>query len=140
MSPGKLAAQSAHAAVEGLRLNAKSEWGNPWDSSLVNLWYRGGHYMKVVLQADDLLVAERYLNDRGFKTALIVDEGRTEFDGVLTPTAIGLPVLDKDQPHVSETFSAFKLYGTVEQPQRPKHRLRDKLLPHAKPGRARLIR
>lgn len=110
MSPGKLAAQAAHAAIEGLRLNAKSEWGNPWDASIVNRWYQGGHYAKIVLQSDDLLVAERYLNDRGFKTALIVDEGRTEFDGKLTPTAIGLPVLDRDIPHVSETLSAFKLY------------------------------
>lgn len=112
MPAGKLAAQVAHASVEGLRRNAKEEWGNPWDASIVNRWYQGGHYAKIVLEAPDLLVAERYLNDRGFKTALIIDEGRTVFDGGLTPTAIGLPVLDKDEAHVQATFGEFKLYGT----------------------------
>ena len=110
MSPGKLAAQVAHASVEGVRISAKTEGGNPWDSSIVNLWYRGGHYTKIVLQADDLAVAERYIRDRGFKTALIIDEGRTEFNGRLTPTAIGVEILDKDSQHVRDTFGEFELY------------------------------
>lgn len=111
MSPGKLAAQVAHASVEGLRLNARTEWGNPWDASIVNRWYQGGHYAKIVLQADDLTVAKSYLADRGFESVLIIDEGRTEFGGGLTPTVLGCPVVDKDQPHVRETFGAFKLYS-----------------------------
>lgn len=113
MSPGKAAAQAAHAAVEGLRLNAKSPWGNPWDSSIVNRWYRGGHYAKVVLGSNDpsLFVVKHYLADRGFQSALIIDEGRTEFESQHTPTALGLPVLDKDVPHVRDTFSSFKLYS-----------------------------
>lgn len=113
MSPGKLAAQAAHAAIEGLRLNAKEPWGNPFDASIVNRWYQGGHYAKVVLETDDLPVAKEYLTSRGFNVSLIVDEGRTEFGGKLTPTAIGCPVLDKDEPHVRETFSTFKLYGSA---------------------------
>lgn len=112
MSTGKSAAQAAHAAIEGLRLNAKEPWGNPWDDKLVNLWYRGGHYAKVVLETDDLHTAQTYLQDRGFNSVLIIDEGRTEFSRNLTPTALGLPVLDKNAIHVQETFSSFDLYGT----------------------------
>lgn len=115
MSPGKLAAQVAHASVEGVRISAREPNGNPWDASIVNRWYRGGSYAKVVLQADDLAIAERYIRDRGFKTALIIDEGRTEFDGRLTPTAIGVEIVDKDLPHVKATFGEFKLYAAEPQ-------------------------
>lgn len=114
MPAGKLAAQVAHASVEGLRLHAKEPWGNPWDASIVNRWYRGGHYAKVVLESPDLPMVERYLRYRGFKAALIIDEGRTVFDGGLTATALGCEVVDKDEPHVRETFGQFKLYGTAD--------------------------
>lgn len=107
MSPGKLAAQAAHAAVEAWQISDKN-------SQVVNRWYCGGHYMKIVLMADDLRVAERYINDRGFKTALIIDEGRTEFEGGLTPTAIGVEILDKNALHVKQTFGAFKLYSVPD--------------------------
>lgn len=113
MTPGKLAVQVAHASVEGLRRNAKEPWGNPWDASIVNRWYRAGHYAKVVLQTDDIRTAAEYLKARGIESTIIIDEGRTEFTGDLTVTALGCPVLDKDEPHVRETFSAFKLYGTA---------------------------
>lgn len=112
MSPGKLAAQAAHASQQGLRLNAKTEWGNPYDSSIVNRWMLGGHYAKVVLEAQDLVVAKAYLFDRGFPSSTIIDEGRTEVDP-MTLTALGCPVLDKDNPHVRETFSTFRLYNVV---------------------------
>lgn len=116
MSTGKAAAQAAHASIEGLRLNAKETWGNPWDASIVNRWYQGGHYAKIVLQTDGLRNAQEYLRARGIPSALILDEGRTEFSSDLTPTALGLPVLDKDQPHVRETLSAFKLYRDAPEP------------------------
>lgn len=115
MSPGKAAAQAAHASVEGLRLNAKEPWGNPWDTTIVNRWYRGGHYAKVVLGTHDLHTAMEYIENRGVPCTLIADEGRTELEG-LTPTAVGCPVVDKDQPHIRETFAVFKLY-TPEQPK-----------------------
>ena len=111
MSTGKAAAQAAHAAIEGIRLNAKEPWGNPWDSSIVNRWYRGGHHAKVVLETDDVRNAGTYLAARGIDSVLILDEGRTEFSADLTPTALGCPVVDKDDPHIRETFSAFKLYN-----------------------------
>lgn len=121
MSPGKLAAQAAHASVEGVRISAKEPWGNPWDASIVNRWYRAGHYAKVVLQTDNLLVAQSYIDSRGFKSMLIIDEGRTEI-APLTPTAIGVEILDKDLPHVRETFSVFKLYNaSTGKDTRPKN-------------------
>lgn len=122
MPPGKLAAQVAHASVEGVRLSAREPGANPWDASLVNRWYRAGHYAKIVLESDDLAVAERYLNDRGFKTALIIDEGRTVFEGGLTPTAIGCEVVNKDWPHTAETFSIFHLYGATAQAEEEEQR------------------
>jgi PTH2 family peptidyl-tRNA hydrolase len=109
LSPGKLAAQVAHASVEGVRISAKEPWGNPWDETLVNLWYRGGHYAKIVLQADDLLVAQKYIEARGFKTSLIIDEGRTEI-APMTPTALGVQIVDKASQHVRDTFSGFRLF------------------------------
>jgi peptidyl-tRNA hydrolase len=117
MSPGKLAAQVAHASQLGLltHVDPSKNRTNPYDDAAVNRWLRGGHYAKVVLETtDDLATVERYINDRGFKTALIIDEGRTEFGGGLTPTAIGTGVVDKDWPHCRETFGDFKLYGTLE--------------------------
>lgn len=113
MSTGKAAAQAAHASVEGVRRSAKAPGGNPWDSSIVNLWMRGGHYTKIVLEvadADALYVARDYIVERDIKVALIIDEGRTEFDG-LTPTALGSEIVNKDSEHVRAVFSEFKLYS-----------------------------
>lgn len=116
MSPGKLSAQVAHASVQGLLTHVDFDTTrSPYNYSIVNRWQRGGHYAKVVLEAgEDLHTVERYLNDRGFKTALIIDEGLTEFGGGLTPTAIGTGIVDKDSGHVRDTFGGFKLYGTKE--------------------------
>lgn len=116
MSTGKAAAQAAHASVEGVRISAREPNGNPWDASIVNRWYRGGHYTKIVLEVADaeaLRVAKDYIEARGFKTSLIIDEGRTEIEP-MSMTALGVEILDKDQPHVRETFSVFKLYGSQE--------------------------
>lgn len=126
MSPGKLAAQAAHASVEGLRASAKTEWGNPWDSSIVNLWYRAGHYTKIVLEVESeqaLLNAQQYIIARGFKCGLIIDEGRTEVDP-LTLTAIGSEIVDKDWQHARDTFSVFKLYRDEQRAKKRRFRLR----------------
>ena len=103
MSKGKFAAQAAHAAVEAYKLPAHEWTRHYWDEC-------GKHYAKVVLQADDLLLAQKYIEDRGFKTALILDEGRTEFDADLTPAFLGVQIVDKDNAHVAATFSTFKLF------------------------------
>lgn len=103
MSTGKAAAQAAHAAVEAYRVSSRE---------MLAHWYVGLHYKKLVMEALDathLMTIERYLNDRGFKTRLIIDEGMTEIPAH-TATALGVEVVDKDLDHVRATFQEFKLY------------------------------
>lgn len=110
MSTGKAAAQAAHAAVEAYLITP--------DNNTKRVWHKGGHYAKVVLEAkdeQDLRVKQQYIEDRGFATKLIIDEGRTEIDP-FTPTALGVEILDKDHPHVGATFSSFGLYKDAEIP------------------------
>jgi len=111
MSPGKLAAQVAHAAVEAFRIS---------DQKLIDAWYQGGHHTKIVLGVDDELAiinADQYLRARGFKVAEIIDEGRTEIKA-FSRTALGVEIVNKDNPHVEATFSSFKTYKEI--PPRPK--------------------
>ena len=103
MSPGKLAAQVAHAAVEAYRLS---------DQKMIDRWYRGGHHTKIVLGVDDELAminADQYLRARGFQVAEIIDEGRTEIKP-FSRTALGVAIVDKDNPHTAATFESFKTY------------------------------
>lgn len=116
MTAGKRAAQAAHAAVEAYRISCRRVGADLQESSIVNRWYQGGHHTKIVLEASGSLADTReYIESRGFKTHLVIDEGRTEFDNVLTLTAIGVEIVDKDSPHVAQTFSQFKLWK--ERPQ-----------------------
>lgn len=104
MSPGKMAAQAAHAAVEAYQISSPG---------MTDEWYLGGHYCKLVMEADDELhlhTIDRYLKDRGFGTALIIDEGHTEIRAH-SVTALGVEISDRDHPHTKATFSDFKLYG-----------------------------
>lgn len=104
MSTGKAAAQAAQAAACALRLRP--------DANLTNQWFRGGHHMVLVMECrdrDHLVDSERYVNDRGFATAMQVDEGHTEVDPI-TPTCFATEIVDKDWPHASETFGTFRLY------------------------------
>lgn len=108
MSTGKACAQTAQAAACALRLKP--------DANLTNQWFRGGHHMVLVMECRDrehLLDAERYINDRGFQTAMQVDEGHTEVDPI-TPTCFATEIVDKDWGHARETFSSFKLYRDQE--------------------------
>lgn len=103
MSLGKAAAQAGHAAIEGYILS---------DKKLLKDWYSGGHYTKLVMQARDeghLKTIQKYLEDRGFKTSLIIDEGMTEIDAHQA-TALGVEVVDKEDKHTEDTFSTFDLY------------------------------
>jgi peptidyl-tRNA hydrolase len=117
MSTGKTAAQVGHAAVEALRLSQSNPPHLPgdkfwYDTEAVVAWNTGGHYAKYIMECRDtehLLATERYLNDRGFKTALIIDEGHTEIDPI-TPTALGVEIVNKDDRHTAATFESFKLY------------------------------
>ena len=123
MSTGKAAAQASHAAVEAYRLSMSLEPDEHvppmphmnaaalYERNEVRLWYKGGHYTKIVLEAEgDFGHLHKYLYERGFVNALIIDEGRTEIDP-FTPTAIGCAIVDKNNPHVQATFGEFKLYN-----------------------------
>lgn len=124
MSTGKTAAQAAHAAVEAYRISMSRTpegrstiWPHMpakvlYETNEVRRWYRGGHYMKLVMECRDdahILATEQYLKNRGFNTALIYDEGHTEIPAV-TPTALGVEIVDKDNPHVQASFGCFDLY------------------------------
>jgi PTH2 family peptidyl-tRNA hydrolase len=121
MSPGKIAAQAGHAAVEAALLSCPytDHHNSPGTyapregrQELWDAWRLGLHYAKYVMEARDsehLRDIERYLNDRRFRTALIIDEGHTEIDPIV-PTALGVALVDKDDPHTEATFSSFSLY------------------------------
>ena len=102
MSPGKMAAQAAHAAVEAFVIS---------DVDKAKAWRLPEmHYTKLVMEARNekhLDTIQKYLGDRGIKTARIIDEGLTE----LAPhqvTALGVEVVDKEE--IGDTFVSFKLY------------------------------
>lgn len=119
MSTGKTAAQVGHAAVEAYRISKPN---------ITDAWYKGLHYMKLVMECRDtehLLSTERYLNERGFETVLIIDEGHTEIDPI-TPTALGVEIVDKDDEHVAACFESFRLYKDRVAKPKPKwyHKLR----------------
>lgn len=107
MSPGKLAAQVAHAAVEAFQISETELH----QEDLVRAWYDQGH-TKLVMLAEDteqLQWIERYLKERGYHMHLVIDEGRTEIRP-FTPTALGVELVDKDDPKVAEHFGSFKTY------------------------------
>lgn len=103
MSTGKVAAQAAHAAVEAFRIS---------NLEMVGKWYEGKHYTKLVMEARDdqhIQTIAGYLSERGFKSSFIIDEGRNE----IAPhsfTALGVEIVDREDPHTEATFSSFKLY------------------------------
>lgn len=110
MSIGKASAQVGHAAVEAYLLS---------DPKLIKHWREGLHYTKLVMLADDsnqLQTIQKYIEDRGFKTQLIIDEGRTEIKP-FSMTALGVEIVDKDEPHVAATFESFKLYKEKKVPE-----------------------
>lgn len=120
MSAGKIAAQAGHAAVEAYRETTEKAKQETSDSSgfdhrtqrLIDEWYKGGHYAKYVMEARDdahMRNIKDYLEARDFKTVLIIDEGHTEVPP-LSATALGVELVDKDDPHTAATFSSFQLF------------------------------
>lgn len=110
MTIGKAGAQIGHA------VSRAQEASRP---DLVAEWKRSKHETTLIMLAtstEDLLLKERYLNDRGFETELIIDEGRTEVPPH-SATAFGVPIVDKDEPEVLAAFSDFKVYRE-EEPER----------------------
>lgn len=103
MSAGKLSAQVAHGAVRAYEIS---------DKKMIDAWNLGGHYTKLVMLArdnDHIKTIQKYIEDRGFKTSLIIDEGLTEIKPH-QPTALGVEIVDKEIENVEATFSTFELY------------------------------
>ena len=101
MSPGKMAAQVAHAACLAQR-GSKPE--------IVDDWYKFGFYTKLVMEArdaDHINTIERYLKERGIKSFIVIDEGHTEIPKH-TVTALGVEIIDKNE--LGEIFQEFKLF------------------------------
>lgn len=112
MDGGKAIAQGQHAAVEAFRLTGEN-------SNLTRLWYKGNGYKKVVLEGRDeahMHTILTYLRERGFGCVPIIDEGFTDVPAH-SFTAIGVELVDKNEPHAAATFSGFKLYR--DDPIRP---------------------
>lgn len=155
MSPGKIAAQAGHAAVEAALISCpwtEHHYGPGWHTSredrlpLWDAWRQGLHYAKYVMEARDsehLLLIEKYLLERRVSCKLIIDEGHTEV-APISATALGCAIVDKDDPHTAATFSSFKLYRdesaavvleSTDRISRKDHRIVRKL---CQSGRARL--
>jgi len=97
---GKLAAQVAHASLkvffdrmrplysEGLSIAPRDDWDWP----LVKEWIDGS-FTKIVLGCQDepeILALEAKAKEAGLPTALVVDNGLTEFHGVKTVTCLAI--------------------------------------------------
>lgn len=116
MSTGKVSAQVAQATVGTMLVS---------DEDILTKWWEGPgqHHAVYVMQAEDnehIYTIERYLNARGFKTFVMIDEGMTEIRPH-TPTVLGVEVVDKEDENVEASFMAFKLYRDTK-PQTKKKR------------------
>lgn len=101
LSPGKLAAQVAHAACLAQRGS---------DPKLVDAWYKYGFYTKLVMEARDaehIKTIERYLMERNINSWIVIDEGHTEIPKH-SVTALGVEVVDKEE--LGPIFAEFKLF------------------------------
>jgi len=102
MSPGKLAAQASHAAVEAY-ISSKPDLQKSWRLP-------EKHYTKLIMEARDAIHLETiktYLKERGINSELIIDEGYTE----ILPhqmTALGVEIIDKNE--LGKVFASFKLF------------------------------
>lgn len=119
MSTGKAAAQASHAAVLVVEdyYQPKAGDGGPRlavtaKETLYREWMDSGHYTKLVLEIEDSVqmhTVQEYLKARGYKTYLVIDEGRTE-NTAFKPTAMAVEIVDKDELRTAGVFGEFKLY------------------------------
>jgi peptidyl-tRNA hydrolase len=132
MSTGKAAAQAAHAGclviedfyrpsvgdgVPKLAVKPKEE--------LYREWMDSGHYTKLTMEVEDSVMMhsiQQYLETRGYKTYLVIDEGRTE-NTAFKPTAMAVEIVDKDDPRTAGVFGEFKLYRDEKSKSKKKSRM-----------------
>lgn len=118
MSPGKLAAQVSHAAVEAYRLTTLNASQDDQKLPILDHWHKRG-YTKLVMEARDtehLISIHTALVQKGYNTSLIIDEGRTEI-APQTPTALGVEVVDRDDEQVQFDFSDFRTLKVQTDPE-----------------------
>lgn len=113
MSAGKIGAQAAHAEMLALNdYHSIFTESGPSAKALFREWVDSGHYTKLVMEARDsehLKNIQTYLEARGHKTYLVIDEGRTEIEP-FSPTALGVHLVDKDDPRTQQHFGNFRVY------------------------------
>ena len=136
MSSGKCAAQAAHAETVAMStlaaLNNRVAELDPikrtWleqQGLLYEKWFGDGHYAKYVMRASDstqMHTIERYLNDRGFQTYMVIDEGHTE-GTYFVPTALAVELVDKEDERTASIFGEFRKYKDKPPKSKPKKRL-----------------
>lgn len=100
MSPGKLAAQAAHAMAKAMTLHNMNDW---WTSP---------HRTVLIMQARDEIHLRNigiYLKERDVNVYPIIDEGVNEIDPHVV-TAIATDVVDKDLETTQDIFGSFSTY------------------------------
>ena len=118
MNKGKLAAQAAHASMAAL-LKARKSYENGYEHDLtiefedypiVQEWLSGA-FAKVVLAVtseDELKAVAAIADEYGLLYSYIVDNGTTVFNGVPTPTCVGIGPARSEV--LDELFGSLKLY------------------------------
>ncbi len=108
MSPGKIAAQASHAAVEAYKLSS---------DYMIDGWERTGT-TKLVMSgrdAEHLRTIHDYLTRQNFLCHLVIDEGRTEIPSH-SITALGVEIVEREDEKVKFAFSDFQ---TMKAPAAP---------------------
>jgi PTH2 family peptidyl-tRNA hydrolase len=118
MPAGKAASQAAHASIAWIskRLSFQPDeklltWSVPAIYSAPEIDWLSGSFTKIVLQAalEDLLHIYYEAKENELEAHLIVDEGRTVFDGIPTPTAVAIGPDRSDK--IDPITGALKLYA-----------------------------
>ncbi len=112
MSPGKMVAQGAHAAVSWLTEVVQTNAPYPVDFSEAEIEWLEGHFTKITVwvdSEDELLNIYDAAGRAGIESHLIVDDGTTEFNGQLTKTCCAIgpdwnDVIDKITRHLSTKY------------------------------------
>lgn len=103
MSTGKIASQSAHAAVAAMMISTKSriaEYESANERAVIVLQARDENHISNIAE---------YLSKWSIRTAKIIDEGITEVDPQ-SVTALAVEIVDKKSDDVINAFKSFKTY------------------------------
>lgn len=114
MNKGKLAAQASHASLGSVLRMAHKDGGNYLldceHNPVLDAWLNGS-FAKVALAVHSEEELEKYhqiAQEHGFPCAYIVDNGTTVFNGVKTPTCLGVGPVESEK--LDALFNELKLY------------------------------